>query len=136
MKVAKAAIGACLIFASTAAASAWPKPYAGEPKHTQDGVLVNFGNGNRAGGLTIRVANGKSQDYATSIGPDGTKWQHRLISCMWMPDPKNSSSACAEWPKQIVPGKTIVRVTYWVGTNNGPGIPGNERVATDVSVAR
>ncbi len=133
---AKSAIVAALVVASTAASSAWPKPYAGQAMHMQDGVLVSFANGNRAGGLTVRTADGKTQDYATTLR---MTWLHRTMSCYQMPEPNEPATACASWPKSIVPGKTIVRITYWDAVHtaaDGPGVSGPERIVKDVSALR
>lgn len=107
---------------------AWPAPYKGQPLHTQDGVLVAFGNGMKAGGLTIRTASGTTQDYSTL----STTFQHRHVACFTMPQPEHNIK-CAAWPSQIVPNKTVVRVTYFIGDTGYPGPGGPGRIAKDVS---
>jgi hypothetical protein len=109
-------------------AAAWPLPYHAQVLHTQDGVLIDFGDGNKAGGLSIRTKSGTMQDYATR--PDST-FQHRTMTCFAIP---TKTVMCNDWPRQIVPKKTVVRVTYWNGDNGpGPGIPGPVRIVKDVS---
>ncbi len=118
---------------TTTAASAWPKPYAGQKLHTEIGVFRGFENGNRAGGLEIRTANGSSHIFATTLK---TTWNRKAIDC-WR-SPTAETTPCAAWPKNIVDGKTSVRVTYWDtihSSADGPGLPGPERVAKDVSPA-
>ena len=124
----KAILTLAIAGAATTAASAWPKPYAGQKLHAEIGVLRMFGNGNRAGGLEIRTAGGVSQTFSTTLK---TTWNRKRIAC-WQPP--TAQTPCAEWPKNIIVGRTSVRVTYWdAAYSGGPGIPGPERVVKDVS---
>ena len=119
-------VGALLTVTSTAA-FAWPK-YNGQLLKTQVGVLTAYGNGNRAGGLSIRLTDGTTRDFTTTLG---TTWNHRRISCSMVP---TKQTPCADWPQSIVPRRTSVVVTYWSDVHrDGPGIPGPILVAKDVS---
>ena len=124
------AIASCvvaLVGTTYATASAWPK-YAGQVLHKQSGVLTAFTNGNKAGGLAIRLKDGTTRDFATF---HGTTWNRRKINCYMLP---SRVTPCADWPKSILAMKTIVVVTYWDDVlREPPGIPGPIRVATDIS---
>jgi hypothetical protein len=115
-----------LICSATLVASAWPAPYHGQPLHTEDGVLVDFGNGMKAGALMIRTVSGATQQYSTL----STTFQHRHVACFTMP---TATLNCPDWPSQIVPKVTVVRVTYWIGETGYPGPGGPGRIAKDVS---
>lgn len=115
-----------LLAVMTSAAFAWPK-YGGQTLKTQRGLLTSFSNGNRAGGLGIRLSDGTATDFATF---PGTTWNHHRISCSILP---TKATPCSDWPKTIVPLKTSVTVTYWDDVRRGPGVPGPIRVAKDVS---
>ena len=121
-----------VLFASSIvpAFAAWPR-YHGQSLHTMSGILDSYSNGNKAGGLGIRLAEGSVRAFSTSLG---TTWAHRHISCSTIPD-GTLAAKCADWPKSIVPKRTKVVVTYWDDINSGPGVPGRILVAKDVSPA-
>ena len=125
--VRSSAVLALLVVVSNAA-FAWPK-YDGQILKAQRGVLTSFSNGNKAGGLSIRLKDGTTRDFATFLG---TTWNHRRTSCQELP---NAAAPCADWSKTIVPLKTSVTVTYWEDVRRDkPGVPGAISVAKDVSV--
>ena len=111
-------------------ASAWPQ-YHGQALFTTQGVLLDWSNGNKAGGLEIRLPNGNVQLFSTSLR---TTWAHGHISCRTIPD-GTLATKCADWPSSFVRNSTKVVVTYWNDINTGPGVPGPILVAKDVSRA-
>ena len=117
-----------LLSGGRTAAFAWPDPYNGQALKTVVRKLVSFGNGNKAGGLSIKTSDGSERLFSTSLG---MTWNKHRISCSSMPSSRDRSS-CADWPKSIVPNKTTVQVTYFVGTDHGPGAP-TAGIAKDVS---
>ena len=125
-QVGRTIVALALLVVTTSAAFAWPK-YGGQTLKTQRGLLTSFNNGNKAGGLSIRLSDGTASDFATF---PGTTWNRHRISCSMLP---TKQTPCSDWPKTIVPLKTSVTVTYWNDVRRGPGIPGLIRVAKDVS---
>ena len=125
-QAARAIVVMSLLAVTSNAAFAWPK-YEAQALKTQRGVLVTFSNGNKAGGLSIRLSDGTATDFATF---PGTTWNHHRISCSMLP---TKQTPCSDWPKTIVPLKTSVTITYWNDVRRGPGVPVLIRVAKDVS---
>ena len=92
---------------------------AGPPLRTFVGTLTELGFGMKSGGLTVRLANGRSVNIYLAQPPfriDG-----RRIDCPIPPqagfdrDPDN----CPVWPASVVIGKTQVRVPVWTGRRDG-----------------
>lgn len=124
-------VGAVVTFSAITgiAAFAWPT-YHGQRLSHNRGVLTSFANGNKAGGLTIRLADGSSREFSTY---PGTTFRHSRTSCFRLP---TKATPCTSWPRFIVPNNTAVVVIYWNDVRWGsPGIPGPIRVAKDVSPA-
>jgi hypothetical protein len=114
------ALAFALTIATTQSVSAFEK-YAGQSLHIATGVFINFGNGNRQGGVTIKSADGVHV-YATSLK---TTFNGKATSCV-------SDLGCATWPANIIPKKTRVRVTWWTI----PMVAAADRAVKDVSVIR
>ncbi|MBD5654163.1 MAG: hypothetical protein IAI50_03155 [Candidatus Eremiobacteraeota bacterium] len=115
-----ACIGASLaIVYATAAARAdddrfFPDRSGAAQRERATGVLTDFGIGNKSGSLTLKTAAGSRTFYVSEhIMLDG-----KPIACDHPPAPgfRPSAISCSSWPKNVVIGRTQVRVTYWTQT--------------------
>jgi hypothetical protein len=92
----------------------------GTPAGTVVGTLVGYGQGNAAGILTVRRADGKTIDLYAAKSPfviDG-----RRIACTYPPRPPEyrlNPAVCFVWPSYVKIGVTRVSVPYWKGTRYG-----------------
>ncbi len=75
------------------------------------GVLLRYGVGMKAGGLTIETTTGPVVFYvSTSMKIDG-----KLISCTIPPHGsfRASTESCDDWPSTLTLGHSTVNVAYW-----------------------
>ena len=83
--------------------------------HKMTGIFQEYGVGTNAGGLSIKLPNGKEVDFVTGGGAPMT-FNGRQFFC-WVPNyvkPDGTVEVnCDDWPKELVLGKTKVVVTYW-----------------------
>jgi hypothetical protein len=78
------------------------------------GVLTDFGIGNRSGSLTLKTSAGNRTFYVSEhIMLDG-----KPVECDHPPAPgfRPSAISCSSWPKNVVIGRTQVRVKFWTQT--------------------
>jgi hypothetical protein len=96
------AVASAIMIAPTAALADFPV-YLGQPLQTATGTFVDYGNGNRSGGIVIRSATGKPTIYATSSAL--TAGGRAVRACYTV-------SGCPSWPATIRAGSRV-RVTFW-----------------------
>ena len=90
-----------------------PVVYHGEPLRTATGIFEGYMS--RGPGIGVRV--GTKQGIAILQPATDVTFDGRAIAnCSQSPVPGNpaSSALCPQWPLDIVPGTTRVRVTYWI----------------------
>jgi hypothetical protein len=103
---------ACAIAPSGARGDAFPV----RPAHVRllavDGVLLSWAIGNGNGGIAIRSRDGRTRLFTVTdaIVVDGTP-----VRCAYAPKPGEARDpdACSFWPRNLLLGKTNVRVSYW-----------------------
>jgi hypothetical protein len=91
----------------------WPKP-VGPPAGVAEGVLLNYGLGNKSGNITIRSGN-KDQSFYHAAHPFYI--DNRVVRCALPPRPGfvPSKDNCERWPAYVKLRSTRVRVPYWRG---------------------
>ncbi len=119
---------------STASGSFYPSVPAHAAIKSATGTLIDFGEGNGSGSLTLREASG-SHDYylARSVTLDG-----KAVTCASPPQAgvRFDKTQCPYWPRSVVLGKTRVVVKYWTQLRPDSDEKGSVRVVASIASVR
>lgn len=111
-----------MFVALTAGAAAGPPfdPHVSGKPATADGVLLEFGMGNWAGGFAIRQSDQKIRRFMVSLRRPFIVDGHQ-VRCAFPPTVRapHPGTMCEKWPSNVRVGFTRVRVYYWRATLYG-----------------
>lgn len=119
----RAALSAIIITCAVQVAAAHDFYYpavSGQPAGHMDGKILEYGEGMSSGALVIRSDDGRTVHYYLSSLP--FKVNGIQIACLLPPTAPTYSrdpTYCPKWPRNLVLGRTRVRVFFWKGQRNG-----------------
>jgi len=119
----KTLFGGLLLLSLTTIAAAqsqqhfFPTRPPGIGTHSETGVLVAYAMGNDSGGFTITRG---SRKIEFAVGYPLTLAGTRYPRCLPVPSRTRDDHECKKWPRNLLVGKSRVRVTYW--WQNEPGV--------------
>lgn len=95
------------------------KPPPGAETRKAEGVLLDYGIGNKSGGFTIQNADGSGTTEFYTAWP--MRIAGRIVTCSIPPTEKTPADPrfCKDWPDNVRLGNTEVSVVYWEDKYNG-----------------